>query len=177
MYAVVSVRHHRNTLVRYWFFSLGLYSSLGFYTTFWTKSLGGRLIVKSAYTQKYTVFFGASTEHISATKILLSSSFLIIQHSEPCINTGITIDSYTCNLIFSSDYNSSGCLPAWWIQPILSQSNSLLDFCSTSSVLCNLSSAIYKLPDLLRLIAIHHYLLILLLLADCHHLGFATIDD
>jgi len=54
-YAVVGEQRNRNVPVRYRFFSLGLYSSLGFYTRFWTKSLGGRLIVKSAYTRKYTV--------------------------------------------------------------------------------------------------------------------------
>jgi len=70
MYAVVSMRRNRNAPVRYGFFSLGLCSSLGFYTTFRTTSLGGRLIVKSAYTQKYTVISQLRHLHYLVCKLL-----------------------------------------------------------------------------------------------------------
>jgi len=38
---------------------------------------------------------------ISATRIFLLASYLIVQHSEQYINTEITIDSDTCSLVFS----------------------------------------------------------------------------
>jgi len=55
MYAVVSDQRNRNVLVRYWFFNLGLYSSLGFYTMFWTKSLGSAYSQIGLYTKIYSV--------------------------------------------------------------------------------------------------------------------------